>query len=171
MTLTVAELNALTEEQAARELVACCGASHWVQGMVARRPFVSRSAVLRAADEVWREMGPDDWMEAFAHHPRIGERASEAPAPARASVWSTAEQARVGTADEDIRAAIAEGNRDYERRFGFIYIVSAAGRDADELLAILRGRLRNDRNTELRVAAGEQRKITRLRLEKLLRAD
>ena len=171
MTLTLSELNALPDDRASSALGTCCGASRWVRGMLARRPFASRGAVLRAADELWREMGPDDWTEAFAHHPRIGEQAAAAIASERASTWSTAEQSGMSSAHDDIRAALAEGNREYERRFGFIYIVCATGRDADELLAILRGRLRNDRYTEMRVAAGEQRKITRLRLEKLLGAD
>ena len=165
---SVAELDAMPAELAARELAACCGATRWVRGMLARRPFGSREALLDAADEVWRGLGPDDWHEAFSHHPRIGERASAAAAPARAGAWSSAEQAGVASADDGVRAALAEGNREYERRFGFIYVVCAAGKSARELLDILHARLGSDRETELRAAAEEQRKITRLRLEKLL---
>jgi OHCU decarboxylase len=107
---------------------------------------------------VWWSLGPDDWREAFAHHPRIGERAEG---------WSAAEQAGVAGAAGDVRAQLAAANRAYETRFGHIYLVRAAGRGADELLALARARLANDAETELRVAAEEQRQITRLRLERL----
>jgi len=136
--------------------------------MLGRRPFGDVAGVLRAADEVWSSLGPADWHEAFAHHPRIGERAAAVEQDARAQGWSAGEQRGVADADAGLRAAIAEGNREYERRFGHIYLVSAAGKTADELLATLRGRLSSDPDTELHVAAAEQAKITRLRLLALL---
>lgn len=113
-------------------------------------------------------MSERDWLEAFSHHPRIGESASVAGASATARSWSATEQSGVATASDDTRIGLARLNRDYEGRFGFIYIVCATGRSAAELIELARKRIQNDRDTELRVAAEEQRKITRLRLEKLL---
>ncbi len=149
-------------------LAECCGASRWVSGMLARRPFGSRDAVLSAADEIWRSMDSEEWREAFSHHPRIGERKSVIPQTERGSAWAAGEQSRVERARDDVRAELAAANREYEQRFGYIYIVFATGKSAEELLALARERLRNDRDLELRIAAEEQRKITRLRLDKLL---
>ena len=164
----VAELDALPPDAAAAQLRSCCGSSEWVRRMIARRPFRTTEALLAAADEEWWALGPADWLEAFSHHPRIGERAAAVAPDARAQRWSAGEQRGAVEAPDEVRAALAAGNREYERRFGYIYLVRAAGRDANELLAILRSRLTNDPSTELRVAAAEQAAITRLRLEKLL---
>lgn len=139
--------------------------------MVARRPYDSIDAVLAAADDVWRSLDPTDWREAFAHHPRIGERASAAPQDERARDWSAAEQAGVSTARETVRDALAEANRAYEHKFGYIYIVCASGKSAEDMLSLARKRLENAPEIELHVAADEQRKITRLRLEKLLASE
>jgi 2-oxo-4-hydroxy-4-carboxy-5-ureidoimidazoline decarboxylase len=171
VTIAVAELDELPSAQAAELLRACCGASRWVAGMVARRPFHTRDVALDEADDVWWSLDPDDWLEAFAHHPRIGERTGAVPQDARGAAWSAGEQAGVADAGEDVQAALAAANRAYEARFGHIYIVCATGKSAEEMLAIVRTRLANDADTELRVAAEEQRKITRLRLEKLLTDD
>jgi 2-oxo-4-hydroxy-4-carboxy-5-ureidoimidazoline decarboxylase len=146
---------ALTRHQ----LQSCCGARRWVDQMAAAGPFRSTNEVLSRAEEIWWSLGPEDWHEAFASHPRIGDTT--------AGGRSAQEQRGVTNADPNVRAAIAEGNREYERRFGHIYLVSAAGKTAEELLAMLRSRLDNDPATELRVAAGEQAKITRLRLMSL----
>jgi len=135
--------------------------------MVARRPFGTLHVMLASADEVWWSLGPDDWREAFDHHPRIGEAAAAVPQGERAGAWSSDEQRGTSVASADVRQALAEGNREYERRFGHIYLVCASGRSAEALLATLRTRLANDPATELRIAAGEQAKITRLRLEKM----
>lgn len=136
--------------------------------MLARRPFRSRAAVLSAADETWWSLDPSDWREAFSHHPRIGERKGSASQGGRATAWADGEQSGVERAQDDVRAALATVNREYEQRFGYIYIVFATGKSAEEMLALARERLRNDPDVELRVAAEEQRKIARLRLEKLL---
>ena len=124
--------------------------------MAQLRPFESREVLLAAADEVWKSLGPDDWREAFAHHPRIGERASGTAAN---------EQSGMRSAADDVRARLAQANRDYEARFGYIYIVCATGRSADEMLDIVQERLNNEPETELKVAAEEQRKITQIRLK------
>ncbi|MBV9880176.1 MAG: 2-oxo-4-hydroxy-4-carboxy-5-ureidoimidazoline decarboxylase [Gemmatirosa sp.] len=167
MTTTVDELDELPSARAAELLRACCGASRWVEAMVARRPFHSCEALLAEADDAWWSLDPEDWREAFAHHPRIGERAAAAPQNARAAAWSAGEQASVADAGASTQARLAEANRAYEARFGHIYIVCATGKSAEELLALAVARLENDPDTELRVAAEEQRQITRLRLEKL----
>ena len=164
---TVAPFDALPPHEAAVFLESCCGASAWVQGMIDRRPFTTLAVMLQAADEVWWSLTPDDWREAFDHHPRIGESEAAASPSAQARGWSAAEQRGVSVADADVRTALAESNREYERHFGHIYLVCATGKSAEELLELLRARLHNDPVTELRVAAGEQAKITRLRLQKM----
>ncbi|HLL46695.1 MAG TPA: 2-oxo-4-hydroxy-4-carboxy-5-ureidoimidazoline decarboxylase, partial [Longimicrobiaceae bacterium] len=155
---------------AERELLACCGSRRWAGRVAAARPFPDAAALLDRADAVWGELDEADWREAFRAHPRIGEREAEAGQTWRERAWSAGEQAGMDTAAEATRRALAEGNRAYEERFGFIYIVCATGRTADELLALLRERLANDPAAEIRAAAEEQRRITRLRLEKLLAA-
>lgn len=138
--------------------------------MVSRRPFFSRDAVLYAADDEWSATGENDWLEAFSHHPRLGEKVGVGSAgdSTVARGWSASEQSGVAAAGADARIGLARLNQEYERRFGFIYIVCATGKSADELLELAHRRIENDRDTELRVAAEEQRKITQLRLEKLL---
>jgi 2-oxo-4-hydroxy-4-carboxy-5-ureidoimidazoline decarboxylase len=165
---TVDQIDALPADRAAELFSACCGATRWVSGMVARRPFGSARALLDAADDIWQTMDERDIREAFAHHPRIGETTSPSPQTERAASWSGGEQSRVGGAAAALREALARANREYEARFGYIYIVCATGKTAEELLASATERLRHTPDDELRVAAEEQRKITRLRLEKLL---
>ena len=168
MVLSVAELDAMPEGEAKKLLADCCGASQWVRGMLARRPFGSRATVLSAGDEIWESLGPADWREAFSSHPRIGERKSAAAQSERGAAWAAREQSRVGHARDDVRAQLAAANREYEQRFGYIFIVFASGKSAGEMLALARERLRNKPEVELPIAAEEQRKITRLRLDKLL---
>lgn len=170
MMLSVAELDALADARAAEALRACCGAPNWVSAMLARRPFRTRDALLEAADDAWSRLGPSDWLAAFAHHPRLGERQAAARVTETATSWSAAEQAGTRTATSQLAAALAAANRAYEERFGFIFIVCATGLSAADMLAALERRLENDPDSELRVAAAEQRKITRLRLEKLVPA-
>jgi OHCU decarboxylase len=167
MDAALARLNALPAHDAEAELRACCGSREWARRVAARRPFRSADELLAAADEVWWDLDPEDWHEAFRAHPRIGERKTAPAQGARAAAWSAQEQGGVDR-DEALAAALAEGNRAYEERFGHIYLVCATGKTGEEMLEILRRRLENDPETEQRVAAQEQAKITRLRLEKLL---
>jgi OHCU decarboxylase len=166
--VTLAGLNALPGDEATAALLGCCGSPRWAREMEMRRPFAEMDALLAAASEVWWALDPADWDDAFAAHPRIGERKAAPAQDARAAAWSAQEQSGAMSAGEDAAAALAEGNRAYEQRFGRIYIVCATGKTADQMLEILRQRLGNDDRAEQRVAAGEQAKITRLRLKKLL---
>lgn len=138
--------------------------------MLARRPFVEARAVYAAAEAVWAEATEHDWLEAFRAHPRIGATKAAPTQGATAATWSKQEQASVAAAGDDTRAALAAVNDAYEARHGFIYIVCATGKSADEMLSLARARLGNARDVELRAAAGEQAKITRIRLEKLLQS-
>lgn len=166
--MTVDEINAMPADVAAETFRACCGSSRWVNGMVSRRPYRSPPELLYSADKEWDATEREDWHEAFSHHPRIGEQKATAVQSAQSAGWSSREQGEIQAAPEAIQRELAEANRAYEARFGHIYIVCAARKSAAELLAIARERLTNDPKTELEVAAKEQRKITRLRLEKLL---
>jgi allantoicase len=153
-------LNTRTDAELRRELLACCGSQRWVEAMMKARPF--DDGVLPAADALWNALAPDDWQEAFAAHPRIGER--------KADRFSGGEQAGTGGASHETMSALAAANQQYEAKFGHIYIVCATGKSAEEMLALAQQRLGNDAQTELATAAEEQRKITRLRLLKLIGA-
>ncbi len=153
----------MPDVRAADVFRACCGSSRWVNGMVGRRPFSSIEAMLDASDKEWQSTDQSDWHEAFAHHPRIGDRT--------ASGWAGGEQAGVLSAEESLQDKVAAANREYENHFGHIYIVCASGRTAEEMVADARARMNNDPSTELRIAASEQHKITQLRLRKLLGED
>ena len=157
--MKISELNELPNEEAERKFRESNGSSRWASRMTALRPFESREVLLAAADEVWNSLGPDDWREAFAHHPRIGDRATGTAA---------GEQSGMRDAADNVRTALAEANRDYEERFGYIYIVCATGKSGSEMLEIVKQRLSNDPETELKTAADEQRKITRIRLTNLV---
>lgn len=163
-------LNALPAAAAERELLTCCGSREWARRMAAARPFADLPALLARAEEVWRSLDEREWREAFRAHPRIGERRAEAEESRteRERGWSAAEQSGMGSADDATRAALADGNRAYEARFGDVYLVCATGRTAEEMLEMLRRRLENDPAEEIRVAAAEQAKITALRLRRLV---
>jgi 2-oxo-4-hydroxy-4-carboxy-5-ureidoimidazoline decarboxylase len=161
-------LDQAAEPDARAMLTRCCGSSRWVGEMLARRPFGSRDALLRAADDVWESASREDVLEALAHHPRIGANLEELRKRfASTAAWSAGEQAGAAGASEETLSALREGNLRYESRFGHIFVVCATGKSAAEMLALLEARMPNDPPTEIRVAQAEQGKITRLRLEKL----
>ena len=165
---SASKLDAMTEADAHEALARCCGASRWVTGMLERRPFGSDTHLLTCADEVWSLMGPADWHEAFAHHPRIGASLESLREKfASTASMSAAEQAGAMTASEAELEALRDGNLRYEARFGHIFIVCASGKSAAQMLELLEARLGNDPDTELRVAAAQQHEITRLRLRDL----
>jgi len=158
--------NSLPPEEAALELLPCCGSNSWARQMAALRPIEDEDSLLAASDKTCRSLTEADWMEAFAHHPRIGNSVAPSGAPARSAHWSSEEQQKVGAAGDNVLAALAEGNRAYEQRFNRIFIVCAAGKPAHTILDILQWRLRNDEQTELQESAEQQRQITSLRLKK-----
>ncbi|HEX6367943.1 MAG TPA: 2-oxo-4-hydroxy-4-carboxy-5-ureidoimidazoline decarboxylase [Longimicrobium sp.] len=164
----LARLNALPAAEAEADLLTCCGSREWARRVAALRPFAAEDALFDAADVVWWVLDREDWLQAFRSHPRIGEKKAEAGQTGREQGWSRGEQAGMDAAQDATRRALADGNRAYEERFGHIYLVCATGKSADELLSMLTQRLDNEPGAELRVAAAEQAKITRLRLQKLL---
>jgi 2-oxo-4-hydroxy-4-carboxy-5-ureidoimidazoline decarboxylase len=158
----------LAEPDEAHDLLrGCCGASAWIERMMARRPFGSHDCLMATARGEWFGLQRSDWLEAFGHHPKIGDRDSLRQRFARTAHLSEREQSGVDGASEKVLEALAEGNREYERRFGYIFIVCASGKSADEMLRLLRQRLPNPPDVEIRIAAEEQAKITELRLNKL----
>jgi 2-oxo-4-hydroxy-4-carboxy-5-ureidoimidazoline decarboxylase len=166
-TAVLARWNALDAEAAARDILPCCGSRGWAQALAARRPFAGAEELFDASDAVWASLAEDDWREAFDSHPRIGQQHARA-ATAESLAWSSEEQ-RSAMSDEDaIKLALADGNRQYEGRFGRIFIVCASGKSAAEMLAILKVRMHNDAATEILEAAEQQRQITQLRLRRWL---
>lgn len=160
--------NDLPTDEAAREILPCCGSSRWAHALARLRPFPSENALAEKSDEIWWQLDPADWHEAFSSHPRIGETKAPASATAKSAQWSGQEQSSVAQAGAEIHDQLRRANRQYEQRFGRIYIVCATGKSAEEMLAILHRRLENDEASELREAAEQQRQITRLRLRKWL---
>jgi|SRR5579863_2835465 len=165
----LARWNLLPIEEAARSIQLCCGSKAWAQEMAARRPLVDEAALLAASNEAWKSLSRSDWMEAFHAHPRIGEsRASQSQSSPQSTNWSAQEQRNITDSDAAVKVALANGNREYEQRFGHIFIVCATGKSAPEVLEILHRRLANDEDTELHEAAEQQRQITEIRLRKWL---
>jgi allantoicase len=167
-TAVLRQLNAVDDPELRATLADFCAAPAWIEQVAAARPFASADALFAAADAAAQAASAEDWREAFRHHPRIGERTAERGQSEAARELSAREQAAASGAPAPELAALAEGNRAYEDRFGHVFIACATGRSAAEMLAMLRERLKNDPATELDTAAAEQRKITRLRLERLL---
>jgi OHCU decarboxylase len=169
----LARWNHLPPDEATKMILPCCGSKAWARGMAARRPFADEASLIAASNETWQSLARSDWMEAFQSHPRIGESkpasfsSMQAP-PAKSVEWSAQEQRSVGEAESVLKMAIAEANREYERRFDRIFIVCASGKSPSEILEILRRRLKNDAEIELHEAAEQQRQITQLRVRKWL---
>ncbi len=161
-------LNALPEQEARSALTRCCGATRWVEQMLRARPFASARALHEAAEDIWAALGAEDVREAFAHHPEIGANVEALRQKFGATQdLSRAEQASVGEASEATLHALARFNVSYRERFGYSFIVCATGKSAQEMLDILYSRIDHAPEVELAIAAAEQAKITRLRLEKI----
>jgi 2-oxo-4-hydroxy-4-carboxy-5-ureidoimidazoline decarboxylase len=183
MSNVLARWNFLPAAAAVSEILPCCGSRAWADEMVARRPLPDEAALLAAADETWRSLAESDWLEAFRSHPRIGEskigeskigelKTGESQVPRAAlhqsAAWSEQEQRGVADAGDSVKSALAEGNREYERRFSRIFIVCATGKSPEEILKILQRRLKNDERSEFQEATEQQRQITQIRLRKWL---
>lgn len=161
-------LNKLSLEEAQSALLKCCGSREWASRVARQRPFENADALFEAASQSWWTLDGKDWLEAFGSHPKIGEKRAAQNGPTDTRAWSEEEQSGTLNAPRETMAELMEANRAYESRFGYIFIVCATGKSTQEMLALLKERLPNDAQTELRVAAAEQNKITRLRLIKLL---
>lgn len=167
--MTLAEFNALPSAQAESLLMDCCGSAKWAASVATRRPYATAEALHKAADAIWWNLERADWLEAFSHHPQIGDKPASGSESARR--WAESEQTGARAATEDMKARLARANRAYFEKFGYIFIVCATGKTAEGMLAILNQRLQNDLPSELSIAAEQQRLITRLRLEKLLASE
>jgi 2-oxo-4-hydroxy-4-carboxy-5-ureidoimidazoline decarboxylase len=165
--MTLDSFNELPEKEAFDSLFACCGSTTWAKQMAGCRPFSTVSELKTTADRIWEETTETDWLEAFTHHPKIGDTESLKKKFAATASWASSEQSAVQEAGMEVLEKLAQGNRDYEAKFGFIFIVCATGKTAPEMLALLEARLPNKKDEELRIAAGEQHKITHIRIDKL----
>lgn len=164
----LAWLNSLTADEAAKELLQCCGSKRWATEMTRQRPFPTEETLLAAANDIWWSLDQTDWLEAFRSHPKIGEKKAADNVSAQSQQWSGQEQSGVTNASHTTVSTLATLNHDYEQKFGFIFIICATGKTSDEMLSALRERLQHDPQAELAIAAAEQSKITELRLKKLL---
>lgn len=161
-------LNRAPRPEAVAALLECCASTAWAEAMADRRPFRGVDELLTSAADEWWIRGEGDWLQAFGAHPRIGESRAGAD---RHSTWSRDEQSGMAEAAAEVAEAIAACNRDYAERFGFGFLIYAAGVEAAALLEACHRRLENDPDEEFLVAAAEQEKITELRLRKLLGID
>ncbi len=164
----LAWLNELPAREAESVFLDCCGSVEWARRMAASRPFPMLENLFTRSDDIWFALSPADWLEAFAAHPKIGSKRPAKKQKARSADWSADEQSAVSDAEGQVRKDLDNANSLYEAKFGFIFIVCATGKSADEMLAICRARLGTSIETELRIAGAEQNKITALRLNKLL---
>ena len=166
--MTLHDLNTLPKQQLKDELLKCCGSTAWVEKMLPFFPADDLVELLEDAEEQWYKCSPDDWKEAFSKHPKIGDVKSLEKKFAATAKWASGEQSGVATASGEVIKALAKGNKDYVAKFGYIFIVFATGKSAEEMLELLQVRLLNDPAKEIEIAADEQNKITKLRIEKLL---
>lgn len=166
--MSLDQLNGASADEVAGLLRQCCTCEAWIERVVQQRPFASAQELQRTADRAWIDLAEGDYLQAFEGHPKIGDINSLQAKYANTKALAAGEQSAVDNAGEDVIAALAQGNSEYEQKFGFIFIVCATGKSAGEMLALLQARLPNDRELELLNAAEEQRKIFQIRLEKLL---
>lgn len=166
--MTLEELNKLSTQEAEAELGRCCGSAAWVGQMVGRRPFESEEKLIEAGKNVWFACSRNDWLEAFSHHPKIGDVDGQEKKFATTNEWAGEEQGSVTSARQETLEKLARLNKTYKARFGYIFIVCATGKSAEEMLEIIELRLKNNPYDEIKIAASEQNRITKLRLKKLL---
>lgn len=162
------DLNNAEIEVGRQELTKCCGSSNWVSQMLEKRPFQSAQTLFDCADDIWFKLAPADWLEAFGHHPKIGDTSALRAKFATTANWAENEQKGVKVAEQSVLEDLAKFNEEYFEKFGYIFIVCATGKTADEMLSLLQERLSNSASDEIKIASIEQSKITKIRLEKLL---
>ena len=165
---TSEKINELTEEEASELFSKCCGAKKWISGMTDARPFNTVQNIFESARKIWSALDETDWLEAFKHHPKIGDINSLREKYSSTKQLAENEQSGVNQASNEVLEELSRLNDEYEKRFGYIFIVCATGKSADEMLSIIKSRINNDPQTEIKFAMEEQNKITKLRLEKLL---
>lgn len=166
--MTVEQFNLLGDLEAHAALQSCCVAPRWVDQMLLARPFVSREQLLFQAQKIWQLLGESDYLAAFEGHPQIGDVSTLSKKFANTAKLAGHEQSGMSQADEQVLEEMLALNQAYLAKFGFIFIVCATGKSALEMLELIRERIHNDPTTELAIAAAEQAKITRIRLEKLV---
>jgi len=166
--MTIETLNGLAFSEAAAQFNLCCGATNWIKIMNQSRPFQNKNEVYQQAESIWLSLSSEDWLEAFTHHPKIGNINSLRKKFQNTKSISKNEQSGVNNATESTLKDLAESNQLYEDKFGFIFIVCATGKSSDEMLALIKMRLNNNAKIEIQNAAKEQNKITQLRLKTLL---
>jgi len=166
--MTIETLNGLASSEAAAQFNLCCGATNWIKIMNQSRPFQNKNEVYQQAESIWFSLSSEDWLEAFTHHPKIGDIDSLRKKFHNTKSISKNEQSGVNNATESTLKNLAESNQLYEDKFGFIFIVCATGKSSDEMLALIKMRLNNNAKIEMQNAAKEQNKITQLRLKTLL---
>lgn len=161
-------LNLLTDDEATKELLQCCGSKRWASATATGRPYDTLEILLATSNDIWWSLDRSDWLEAFRSHPKIGEKKAAGKVSAQSQQWSGQEQSGIDAASNETVSSLAALNEAYEQKFGFIFILCATGKTSDEMLTALRDRLQHDVDAELPIAAAEQSKITELRLKKLL---
>jgi 2-oxo-4-hydroxy-4-carboxy-5-ureidoimidazoline decarboxylase len=166
--MTLEQLNNLEPSALTEALTKCCGSSSWVKQVSELFPFSDKEDLMDIAEDVWYQCNTEDFMEAFKHHPKIGDTKSLKEKFASTSTWASGEQSGVNQATDEVIEALTKGNSDYENKFGYIFIVCATGKSAEEMLDLLNKRLINSPEDEIMIAMEEQNKITKIRLEKLL---
>jgi OHCU decarboxylase len=171
MNSTLTNWNTAPEQTALEAMLTCCGATRWAAAMTAARPIPTPESLYETADRIWSQMQEPDWLEAFACHPRIGDRKPVAHVSTQSASWSKQEQSSTQTAADQTLLRLALLNAQYKEQFGFTYIICATGKSVEEMLAILERRSANDRITELKEAAEQQRQIILIRLSKWLQKE
>jgi len=164
------QLNHAAKEMVEADFLNCCGSQNWARKMAESRPFADVAALLNQAEQIWQSLETQDWQEAFAAHPKIGAKKDAPKQQAQSAEWSSSEQLGTQAASNLVLDKLTEANRLYEEKFGYIFIVCATGKSAEEMLEICCKRVYNTADVELFIAAEEQRKITEIRLKKLLEA-
>jgi 2-oxo-4-hydroxy-4-carboxy-5-ureidoimidazoline decarboxylase len=168
MNSILARWNLLPAEEAAQEILPCCGSRAWASSLVSQRPFEDVATLFATSDRIWLGLSAADWMEAFQSHPRIGETRSTSEASAQSRKWSAQEQSQAAQSGATVKDALAEGNRQYERKFQRRFIICATGKSATEILENLQRRLKNDDTSERHQAVEQQRQIIQVRVRKWL---
>jgi len=163
-------LNQIPSEEAHKALLDCCASPEWADQLIATRPFADEPRLFESAETIWAGLGQKEWLKAIRHHPPIGSKRANSKQSSKAREWSSGEQSAAQKSSAETLAVLDAANQAYRATFGYVFLICAAGLSADEILHHLRRRLANDPETEMRVSAEELKKITRLRLEKLLRS-